>query len=71
VILVGWQHPFYTAFTGIGLALARLNKNWLIKIMAPLLGLAVAQHIVMQHGGSMKIESTPGQGTTVTVTLPA
>jgi len=35
------------------------------------LGLAVAQHIVMQHGGSMKIESTPGQGTTVTVTLPA
>ncbi|MCJ7700424.1 MAG: PrsW family intramembrane metalloprotease [Anaerolineales bacterium] len=23
VILVGWQHPFYTAFIGIGLALAR------------------------------------------------
>jgi hypothetical protein len=42
VILVGWQHPFYTAFTGIGLATARLNKNWLIKILAPLLGLSVA-----------------------------
>jgi len=42
VILVGWQHPFFTAFTGIGLALARLNKNWLIKILAPILGLSMA-----------------------------
>lgn len=25
VILVGWQHPFYTAFIGIGLAAARLS----------------------------------------------
>jgi len=42
VILVGWQHPFYTAFFGIGLAIARLNKNWIVKITAPLLGLAAA-----------------------------
>lgn len=42
VILVGWQHPFYTAFFGIGLALARLNKNWLVKIGAPILGLGIA-----------------------------
>ena len=41
VILVGWQHPFYTAFFGIGLATARLNKSWFVKIIAPLLGLAV------------------------------
>jgi len=41
VILVGWQHPFYTAFFGIGLAIARLNKSWFVKIFAPLLGLAV------------------------------
>lgn len=41
VILVGWQHPFYTAFFGIGLAIARLNKNWIIKVIAPLLGLSV------------------------------
>jgi len=38
VILVGWQHPFYTAFTGIGLAISRLNKNILIKFVAPILG---------------------------------
>jgi RsiW-degrading membrane proteinase PrsW (M82 family) len=42
VILVGWQHPFYTAFIGIGLAIARLNKSWLVKIIAPLIGLALA-----------------------------
>lgn len=42
VILVGWQHPFYTAFTGIGFAMARLNKSGFVKIFAPLLGFSVA-----------------------------
>jgi RsiW-degrading membrane proteinase PrsW (M82 family) len=42
VILVGWQHPFYTAFFGIGLALARLNRSWFVRIIAPLVGLALA-----------------------------
>jgi RsiW-degrading membrane proteinase PrsW (M82 family) len=40
VLLVGWQHPFYTAFFGIGLAAARLNKSWYVKVIAPLLGLS-------------------------------
>ncbi|MBW2371926.1 MAG: PAS domain-containing protein [Deltaproteobacteria bacterium] len=34
------------------------------------LGLAVAQHWVLQHGGSLTTESTPGQGTSVQVALP-
>lgn len=38
VILGPWGHPFYTAFTGIGLALSRLNKNILIIYGAPVLG---------------------------------
>ena len=42
VVLVGWQHPFYTAFTGIGLAISRLNKNLPIKILAPIAGWSVA-----------------------------
>ena len=42
VILVGWQHPFYTAFTGIGLAIARMNRNILVKIIAVLGGFATA-----------------------------
>jgi len=41
-VLVAWQHPFYTAFTGIGLAVARMNKNILVKIIAVPLGFALA-----------------------------
>lgn len=48
VILVGWQHPFYTAFTGIGLAAARLSRNGLVKVGAPLIGwfVAVSTHAI-------------------------
>lgn len=42
VILVGWQHPVYTAFTGIGLALSRMNRAWLVKFVAPLAGFGLA-----------------------------
>ncbi|MBL8049763.1 MAG: PrsW family intramembrane metalloprotease [Anaerolineales bacterium] len=42
VILVGWMHAFFTAFTGIGFAIARTNKNTIIKFVAPLIGLAIA-----------------------------
>jgi two-component system phosphate regulon sensor histidine kinase PhoR len=35
------------------------------------LGLAIVKHIVLAHGGSLAIDSAPGRGTTVRVTLPA
>jgi len=35
------------------------------------LGLAIATRIAEDHGGSLRIESTVGEGTAVTVTLPA
>jgi len=35
------------------------------------LGLAIVDRIVADHGGSMAIESSEGQGTTVSVTIPA
>jgi len=46
VFLVGWQHPFYTAFTGIGFAVSRMYKNPIVKLIAPLIGygLAVGTH---------------------------
>ncbi len=42
VVIVGWQHPFYTAFTGIGFATSRINRNPIIKLFAPLIGYGVA-----------------------------
>lgn len=42
VIIVGWQHPFYTAFTGIGLAVSRTNRNLIIKLIAPMIGFGMA-----------------------------
>ncbi len=41
-VVVAWQHPFFTAFTGIGLAVARMNRSVLVKIVAVPLGYASA-----------------------------
>ncbi len=37
-ILGGWDHPMWTAFTGIGLAAARLTRNTAAKLTAPMGG---------------------------------
>jgi RsiW-degrading membrane proteinase PrsW (M82 family) len=58
VILVGWQHPFYTAFIGVGLAVSRLSRNSSLKIIAPILGWGVA---VLTHS-LHNIISTAFQG---------
>jgi len=42
VILVGWMHAFFTAFTGIGFAISRINRNIFIKLIAPLAGFGIA-----------------------------
>lgn len=47
VILTGWNHAAFTAFTGIGIAVARLNKPLWIKVLAPIGGWACA---VILHG---------------------
>lgn len=44
--IFAWGHPFYTAFIGLGFAVARMNRNTLVKIAAPVIGyfLAVFAH---------------------------
>jgi RsiW-degrading membrane proteinase PrsW (M82 family) len=46
VFLVGGMHPFFTSFTGIGVAIARLSRNPLVKLLAAPAGYIVA---VMAH----------------------
>ncbi len=60
VILVGWQHPFYTAFTGIGLAIARFNRNIWIKFSAPVLGWVGAVFTHSFHNTVASVISGPG-----------
>jgi len=54
-IVVAWQHPYFTAFTGIGLAVARLNRSMLVKIIAVPLGygFAVFAHAFHNSFGSL------------------
>jgi RsiW-degrading membrane proteinase PrsW (M82 family) len=42
LVVFGWQHAFFTAFTGIGLAAARLSRKRTVQWGAPLIGLGLA-----------------------------
>jgi cell cycle sensor histidine kinase DivJ len=67
--------------TGIGIAdddLARLGRpfvqvqnDYTRQFQGTGLGLSLVKGLVKLHGGTMSIESAPGLGTTVTVSLPA
>jgi protease PrsW len=37
-VVVIWQHPFYTAFIGIGFAITRMNQSPLVRYTAPIIG---------------------------------
>ena len=41
-IVFGWQHPFYTAFTGIALAIMRMTRSALTKLIVLPVGLGMA-----------------------------
>jgi RsiW-degrading membrane proteinase PrsW (M82 family) len=49
VVLVGWPHPFYPAFFGIGLAAARLSSIPVNRILAPTAGLMLAIFLHAAH----------------------
>jgi signal transduction histidine kinase len=48
----------------------RVNKDQTREDRGSGLGLAICQEIVRAHGGTLTVQSTPGAGSTFTVTLP-
>lgn len=43
----GLNHALFTGLTGLGLSLARISRNWLVKIGAPIVGLSLG---MLAHG---------------------
>ena len=60
IVLVGLQHPFYTAFIGIGLAISRMNRQMAIILLAPLIGWCVAVFTHAFHNTLLDV--MPGLG---------
>jgi two-component system sensor histidine kinase HydH len=61
--------------TGVGIAPQDLgcifDPYFTTKPSGAGLGLAIVQKIIDAHGGEIQVASTPGQGTTITILLPA
>lgn len=63
VLLGGWNHAVFTAFIGIGLAVARLNRALAIKWLAPLVGWCTAVFLHALHNTLASIAGVaPGIG---------
>ena len=69
LVLFGWQHAFFTAFTGIGLAMARMNLKPRLQLAAPLLGLGTAMLLHALHNTLLTLIS--GASGIVTTALVA
>jgi PAS domain S-box-containing protein len=74
------RHVLTVTDTGIGMSeedrtrvrdrFYRSSEAYRLAVPGTGLGLSVVEAIVVAHGGTLDIASTPGGGTTVTVTLP-
>ena len=60
--------------TGLGMTPEQLERLWqplfTTKANGTGLGTSIAQHIIINHGGSIRAESTLGIGTTLSIELP-
>jgi RsiW-degrading membrane proteinase PrsW (M82 family) len=63
VVMGIWDHPFYTAFIGIGLALSRLSRSTAVRWLAPPAGWCVALGFHGLHNTLATLaEKTPAFG---------
>lgn len=60
VLLTGWNHAAFTAFTGIGIAVARLNKNVAVKLLAPFIGWSIAVTLHGTFNGLLSLQNGAG-----------
>lgn len=60
VVLIGWIHPFFTSFTGIGLAITRMRRSGCIKYAAPIIGFNLAMFMHASHNGLASLLSGLG-----------
>jgi RsiW-degrading membrane proteinase PrsW (M82 family) len=60
VVLGGWNHAFFTAFFGIGLAIRRLSHKGFIKVAAPLIGLLLAMLTHAAHNSIIALAVARG-----------
>ncbi len=61
VVIVGWQHPFYTAFIGLGFALSRQSRKQIGKWLLPVAGWMAAILFHFLHNlFSILLNSTQG-----------
>jgi RsiW-degrading membrane proteinase PrsW (M82 family) len=59
-LLIGWQHPFYTAFIGLGLALSRNAQRTAGEWLFPLLGWLFAIAFHLSHNLLASLTSSQG-----------
>lgn len=59
-VVFGLSHALYTSLTGLGIAVARLSPNLLVRVTAPLMGLGAAIFLHAFHNAAMYSGSTLG-----------
>ena len=61
IVMGIWDHPFYTSFIGIGLAMSRLSRSTFVRWTAPLFGWCLALGFHGLHNTLATLaEGTPG-----------